>query len=250
MRTTLLFFIFLVSSTYSKACNCFGHDSYCETISSSEEYLYQGFHVKGVKIKEVEHGMDFLVLEAYDKEFSEDVIRIWGDLGWLCRHYVSSFEDGDTLILNLLQIGEQPLVDVEQTGDFAISHCGIHFLYVKNNNVSGPIHSSENETISLEDFEDQLRSPYWGLISSLEQRVDQNQVKIFPNPFGSMLHISSTFPIDKVEIINTTGALVTRKNNIEDSFFTLQLDEWPSGAYIINLLGIKGESLNKKIVKI
>jgi len=69
--------------------------------------------------------MDFLVLERCDKEFSKDIIRIWGDLGWLCRHYSSFFEDGDTLILNLLPIGEQMIVEVEKGEDFAISFCGI-----------------------------------------------------------------------------------------------------------------------------
>ena len=124
------------------------------------------------------------------------------------------------------------------------------FLHVKDNNVVGAINNLVIESMPLEAFESQLQSSYCGLVSSAEHEIDQNQVKVFPNPFESTLNISSNFAIDKIEVINSTGALMLSKNKIEAATFTLHLDELSSGVYFVRLSGIKGESLRKKIIKI
>lgn len=128
------FFCFFFQLSLSHACSCFGPDNFCETIEDQPQLII----LKGKKLNDVAHGMDFEVTEVLQGEESESVVRIWGDVGHLCRLYVSGFDEGQELILALYR-HEEPLgdwggdwADLEEVGDYYLSFCGVYYVLLED----------------------------------------------------------------------------------------------------------------------
>lgn len=119
--------------------------TFCETMEP--EWYEPHIAVLGVKLNEVYYGMNVKILQVFhgDAEVG-DTITVWGDNGALCRWYVGTWADGDTVVWGLhetdflgneITAGFPP--DLEQPGDYHISICGTYWLPYTNGMITGPI---------------------------------------------------------------------------------------------------------------
>lgn len=137
------------------ACSCTG----------SDQFIYpgtdQGIVVCVEKRYTQDHGMVVKVLNQISGPTVADEITVWGDVGHLCRVYVTGFQDKSQYILRLDAIPD-PLPDYwgeytsdkEASGDYTLSVCGLHYLEVAGGKVIaswGTIDGNETE-MRLSDF--------------------------------------------------------------------------------------------------
>ncbi len=156
MKTFLLSCILITLSCWEVyACSCTGPD----------QFIYpgtdQGIVVCVEKRYTQDHGMVVKVLNQISGPTIADEITVWGDVGHLCRAYVTGFEDKSQYILRLEAIPD-PLPeywgeytsDKEAAGDYTLSICGLHYLEVAGGNVTAPwgtINGNDTE-MKLSDF--------------------------------------------------------------------------------------------------
>lgn len=137
------------------ACSCFGPSTFCATLNAptNPEWWMPDAIVLGVKMASVAHGMDVLVLQGYlGGPQTDDVVRVWGDTGLLCRMYADSWDVGDTVVW-ALRFTDQLGGAMEQPGDHVISVCGVYWLDYAHGMVSGPIFTEgQNEHVPISEF--------------------------------------------------------------------------------------------------
>lgn len=80
-----------------------------------------------------------------------------------------------------------------------------------------------------------------------ENSPDVENIKVFPNPFTSNIHISSTVGIGTIKVYNSLGLLV-RKSDVWDTTIELNTADLPDGVYILKC-ETTTEGYVKKIIK-
>lgn len=98
--------------------------------------------------------MKVQVLEIFRGEIQSQRIRVWGDLGWLCRPPVSKFPVGTEWILALNGLGSKPGVTPD---GYAISVCGEFCLRVVNGKALGNLDNAQDQKASQEIALNELR---------------------------------------------------------------------------------------------
>ncbi len=167
MKKLLLVALLILSGGHQQAmaCSCFGPQTFCETLNPQPpqfpepQWWTPDAIVLVVKLADVEYGVNVKVVQSFSGDLQVDtVIRVWGDCGLLCRHYVNGPANGDTL---LWAIKHTDLMgnglcgtNFEQPQDWALSVCGVYWLNYDNGIVSGPLTvEGANETMSLAAFQ-------------------------------------------------------------------------------------------------
>jgi len=156
--------IALLASNAALACSCFGPQTFCGTLNPQPpqfpepQWWTPDAIVLVVKLADVEYGVDVKVVQSFSGDLQVDTtIRVWGDCGLLCRHYVNGPANGDTL---LWAIKHTDLMgnglcgtSFEQPQDWALSICGVYWLGYDNGIVSGPLTmEGATESITLQEF--------------------------------------------------------------------------------------------------
>ncbi|MBK9176431.1 MAG: hypothetical protein IPM46_08835 [Flavobacteriales bacterium] len=149
----------------SMACSCFGPSTFCETLNPpygppfGPEYWQPDHVVLGVKLATVEYGVDLQVIQDFRGVLEADeIIRVWGDCGFLCRMYNYGVTNGDTVLWGIqnCDLGGNFLcggTDFEEESHYQIPVCGIYWLGYANGVVSAPLFTEgATETVGLEDF--------------------------------------------------------------------------------------------------
>lgn len=159
-----LFPLAVAATNAAFACSCFGPQTFCETLNPQPpqfpepEWWIPSDIIMAVKVNDVQYGADMKVVQTYRGDLqSEQVIRVWGDCGLLCRHYVNGLASGDTVIWALqacdLSGNGSCGTSFEMAGDYQLSICGIYWLNYDGGMVSGPLYSAGvNESISVGEF--------------------------------------------------------------------------------------------------
>jgi hypothetical protein len=70
------------------------------------------------------------------------------------------------------------------------------------------------------------------------------QLRCYPNPANKLLFVSSVFPVNRVEIFNTTGKCVLVKHNDK----SIEISSIPPGIYVLKIY-IGTNVFIKKIIK-
>ena len=156
--------IFLASPLPMEACSCFGPSTFCETLNPQPpqfpepQWWVPDHIVLGVKLSTVDYGVDLKVVQDFSGDLVVDqVIRVWGDCGLLCRMYNTDVTDGDTVLWAIQHCDLSGNfgcgMSVEEEGHYQLSVCGVYWLGYANGVVSGPLFTEgANETISLAEF--------------------------------------------------------------------------------------------------
>jgi hypothetical protein len=159
-RQLLLSTVFTAGSSAVLACSCFGPESFCETLDPpfpNPEWWIPDEVVLAVKLGEFQYGMDVKIIGSFSGTLQpDDTVRVWGDCGLLCRHYVSTWADGDTVVWGFrvtdLAGNSGCGTSYEQPADYMISICGVYYLDYSNGIVSGPITSNVTESMTIDQF--------------------------------------------------------------------------------------------------
>lgn len=205
------------------ACSCSGPQTFCATVSGQ---LDKVLIVRGKKTKQVEHGMDFEIMDILNGTESKKNIRVWGDPGHLCRLYTSNFEIGEEVILALHKIDYEPshffCCENEEKGDYIISVCGVYSIRVSDQS-------------AMRDAEECLGE---GLV-----KCDFPILHYYPNPTRNFVTINS--PVDlkdhsgDLQILNLKGQVVFEYADIHSIYdngaITMNLSALPKGIYFFRL---------------
>lgn len=244
----LLFNFIFLTANYS--CDCWG-PAFCGVISEGENaWLNQGYQVQAVKIRDVQHGMELQIIENYGKALDSELIMVWGDLGWLCREYTSQFIDGDTLVLNLIKIGENPVTPVEDPEDFQLSFCGRHYLTIKEGIVRGFINEShELDSIPLVDFEKEVIESCQ-ISSSLDPLTSELDLLVYPNPTSGYCQVVSDQEIVDLILYDAAGRKLTEHSQLNTNSLRIDMQAYVSGLYLAQVLSRDGKIKIVRIMKL
>lgn len=82
-----------------------------------------------------------------------------------------------------------------------------------------------------------------------EKNTIENKVSLFPNPSTGLFTIETTGEsINEITIIDVTGKVILRKENLNNSSHTLDLTSYPQGLYIVKTNCDKKLTVNKLII--
>jgi len=145
----------------------------------TEVQSYAGLVVMGKVVGHESHGIDFKISEVLRGDENRQVIRVWGDPGYLCRAQLarstSAFGVGTEWILALGSVGKT--VDmgggvIESAEDYFISSSGDYHVGIEGAEAVGVINRTpdmENtyprdvQRMPLEELKEYIRSvPYTG----------------------------------------------------------------------------------------
>lgn len=76
--------------------------------------------------------------------------------------------------------------------------------------------------------------------------IDQNHVKLYPNPTQGIVNINTDLDLEKVEVYNTLGQNVFFGKVINN---TIDLSTQPKGVYIVRLQTTDGQIMSYKLIK-
>ena len=240
-------FIICLFSISTFACSCWGPNTFCD-YASQEAYWAPTLVVKGTKIRNVDHGMDFEITEIYKGEESRKVIRIWGDLGWLCRWYASSFADGEEYYFALHQLFEDtenprafanPIPPLEKDADYYITFCGKSYWHKSEEGTTDEPESEILECLNQFPPKSTVTIPS----TSDNDFCDVNKSELFPNPTSRKFYINLP---DKQELTRGTarifddcGKLVYQIEDINQIYssglFSFRIKTLQPGLYFLDL---------------
>ncbi|MEL7532815.1 MAG: T9SS type A sorting domain-containing protein [Bacteroidota bacterium] len=235
MFTRLLtFFILSAFLPQAYACSCWGSEDFYVANGHPEVTV-----VMAKKIKKVNHGMEIKVLEQFSGSPIADRVTVWGDVGYLCRLYTETFEDGETYILGINgPLGPRPDdwkdrndgTEKEKEGDYVISVCGLHWLNVNGNQVSaswGSVNGTDTQ-MHLDDF----RELFANLIPL--------QISFFESPDGPYIDIALAEGITQagtIDLIDLSGRVKKQIALLPDELtrYALAYPDLPSGIYVLRV---------------
>lgn len=235
--------IYLLNMLSVSACSCAASPEYfCQSINMIAPDLI----VLGVKTGQIQHGMSFRIIDIMQGEEQEENILIWGDNGNLCRVYVNTFSQDDTLVLAVFRLRNQSTFDtIEKKGDYELAICGRYYLGFHNNNVVGPISKDLNE-MTFNDFKD---------FNKTCQSYFLDDVLLYPNPSDGLLSIQSYNSIPEpvtLRIYNILGvehmapkSFVLYPGGISGS----ENLDLAAGIYLVEIIGSKRKTVRKLVIK-
>lgn len=193
-RTALTLLLLVQTTSIAFACSCLRIETFCETFAlvDSDEYpaVIITAQVEAVPLGQLE----LKVLQAIYGTVSESTLTITTGSGSLCLVNAEQFRSGDTYLFLLRKFGEGA------AEEFSLSSCGITYLPVKGNKISGPI-APGKKSMSLSSFD-----PDFCRIV--------NKIQVLPNPADQFLNIQiDTRKVLKADlkIFDVAGRLITQQ---------------------------------------
>ncbi len=86
-------------------------------------------------------------------------------------------------------------------------------------------------------------------VTGIENKVEANPIRVYPNPTHNVLNVSSNGTIYSITLINNIGQVVYYNNGINELDIKLNTGLYETGVYLIKVETEKGISLQKVIVK-
>lgn len=253
MRRTLTLLVFLTSLQATFACSCFGPNTFCEVLNppyENPEFWIPDAVVMAVPLQQYHYGIDLLIVRVFQGEMNNDTVRVWGDNGALCRLY-TGWNAGDTLVLGLdrtdlmgneIHNPEYP-ADLERPEDYMISGCGVYLLDLEDNQVEGWISAPQDQTMTLEAFEDIINLCALGNSISDSPGVDPILVRSL-NGIPNIEWRTAGSPLDLV-VHDAQGRSVLRR---QWDGSTLPLEGLATGTYCVEVLRNGDRHVRKVVV--
>ena len=140
-----IFILLLAFSAVSFSCDCVSIGPFVKTIKSAD-IIVSG---KVISYDFRKRSFYLEVQRVFRGNIKKNKIRVWGDIGNLCRPYVTEFKLNNAYVLNIYT----PTSKFDKAGrhKYAISICGVNWLHRDNSTVTGMIFNEKEEvTISIE----------------------------------------------------------------------------------------------------
>lgn len=81
-----------------------------------------------------------------------------------------------------------------------------------------------------------------------DEVVNELQIKLFPVPAHSILNISSSENIDKLEVYNLLGSLVYSDSKVDNNEKSIDVDSFKQGYYFIKIYSDNGRTYSNKFI--
>ncbi len=193
-RTILTLLLLVQAIGTAFACSCLRIETFCETFAlvDSDEYPTVIITARVEAVSQAQ--LELKVFQAIYGTVSESTLTITTGNGSLCLVNAEQFKSGDTYLFLLRKFGEGA------AEEFSLSSCGVTYLPVKGNKVSGPI-APNKKSMSLSNFD-----PDFCRIV--------NKIKVLPNPADQFLNIQiETRELIKADlkIFDVVGRLISQK---------------------------------------
>jgi hypothetical protein len=161
-RLIIIFAVYLVTTTSVFACDCDYQGPFLKMAQRTpfvalvkvKKYLTfeDIYNVKTPMSMEVE------IIDVYKGKETRKTVKVWGDIGNLCRPYLSEFKEEKYYVIAFYSGNYGGRHPDEKDSDYAICNCGAYWLTVdfEKSNVTGDI-DSKDRTFVTESME-QLKS--------------------------------------------------------------------------------------------
>lgn len=225
------------------ACSCFGPSTFCETLYPSYEppidpAWWTPHHIiLGVKLGSVEYGVDLKVVQDFNGDLQQDqVIRVWGDCGLLCRLYNTGVADGDTVLWGIqacdLSGNGSCGMSVEQAGDFQLPGCGVYWLGYDSGVISGPLFTEgANETVSVAAFQDLVN----GCLPTAVQERTSARARVWCNGPGITIETGAEWSEEKQACVTDAAGRVLVDVGYRGSRGSLPLPSTAGGLLLVRV---------------
>ena len=164
MKQHILFFsiLGLLISSGSLACSCKVDGPFIKMASKTglvalvkvSKYLSYN-EIQGSNMP---MSMEVEIVEIYKGKEDRKKVTVWGDIGYLCRPYLSVFKEGGYYVIAFINGTFKGGHPEEKQSDYAISICGTYWLDadVKKRTAIGNIDSSKT-TIQFKELKSWLK---------------------------------------------------------------------------------------------
>ena len=165
------------------------------------------------------------VTDKYDVELLNTLIKriIW-QFSFVadCDASLAQNESIDTTSFSNSPIIAQEIIDLSRSGSQNQS-------WVYTHNFSFDVQSAAlNPTESIDSLNNQVRE------NSLQKKDDKTiEIKIFPNPTASVVHIKIEGKLKELMLTDISGKLLENINTSGDSETQIDLGKYPSGIYFL-----------------
>jgi hypothetical protein len=157
-------FLFLQTTGKIYACSCDYQGSfikmtqYSSLVAFVKVTKYSTF--KDIYYTKTPMSMEVEIIEVLKGKESRKTVTVWGDIGNLCRPYLSEFKEGQHYMIAFNSGGFGGKHPDEKNSDYSISGCGCYWLTVdfEKSIVKGDIDSQDRiiTTISLSELKAKL----------------------------------------------------------------------------------------------
>jgi hypothetical protein len=89
----------------------------------------------------------------------------------------------------------------------------------------------------------------FSVVTGLNDANSSMGLNIYPNPITDQLFIENESEISRITIYNTNGTVMISQQNVNSKALVLQLDELNSGLYLIKVVSVTNDVINKTFVK-
>ncbi len=250
-KFSLAFVVGLLFHASTFACSCFGPQTFCETLYppyEQPEWWVPDAVVLVVKLADVGYGADMKVVRSYSGELEDDqVIRVWGDCGLLCRWYVDGLAIGDTVVWGVQQTdlsgnwgcGTQ----LEQPEDYQLSICGIYWLNYSNGLVSGPLMTEGvSESMTESEFGQFVNGC---LTTGVEDHGQADPITVRQELDGTTIALNTNENL-QINVFDGLGQLCMER---AWNGTPIKLNQWPTGIYTVAVLSDKTRWVRKILVE-
>ncbi|MDO8999089.1 MAG: T9SS type A sorting domain-containing protein [Bacteroidota bacterium] len=87
------------------------------------------------------------------------------------------------------------------------------------------------------------------IITSMDEKVREGNITLFPNPANDVLNINSELQFSNAEVINSLGQLVLSKEMIlKDQKAIINIKDLPNGVYLLYLKNNNSKTVSKRFV--
>jgi hypothetical protein len=253
MRTPVTLAI-CMSFSLSMACSCFGPQTFCGTLNPQPpqfpepQWWVPSDIVRVVKLNSIQYGVTVRIVDSFHGSLlAGQEVRVWGDCGLLCRHYIDGVANGDTLLWALQHCDQSGNgscgTSLESKGDYQLSVCGVYWLGYSDGTVSGPLFTEgATETVSLEEFQALVNGC---LPTAVQEHNETLPLQLREDATGPVITMAMPGNFG-LRLLDVAGRSVVERSWNGSPF---ALGDLPCGTFIIQVSSDRGITSRKVLVR-
>ncbi len=144
-----------ITTSKTNACDCEYQGSFIKMTQYTPIVAYvkvtRYLTFKDIYNEKTPMSMEVEILEVYKGNESRRAMTVWGDIGNLCRPYLSQFKEGKYYVIAFYSGNYGGGHPDEKSSDYAIGNCGTYWLTVDldKSTATGDIDSNERKRTAI-----------------------------------------------------------------------------------------------------